>query len=144
MATLQENFKLIKLTQKAVAASSDYFVHLGWRPAFVLFFNYTTGKWAVKFDDNNISKAMDADGTFDTDHSGTTGVIIEDYGVKLGQAADIKSDAAKLYLLCFRNINGLHHFTITGQTKKRVKGYGTGKQYGGFTDALAQESLSKI
>ena len=132
-----EQFKSIRIKQKASAASSDYFVKVGWQPDAVILINYTTGAIMAAFrqEANDGGKVVGTDGTFAA--LGIDGITFDEDGVILGQDSNIKSNSAVLQLLAFRNLSGVYDLEID-DAKARTESYGTGAQYDVTIDADGQ------
>ena len=134
-----EQFRIIRVKQKAAAAAKDYTVTLGWPPDLVEVLNHKdAGGVAVAVRGTTAAGVvclLPTDAVAMVDDS-ANGITFLDDGFRFGQNTFFKDDGADLVFKCYRNLESNKVFALSdaGTTEKP---FGSGKQFGvletGFT-----------
>ena len=110
MSTSQSQVEVMVLKQGTTAVAKKLTVNLGFRPAFVMVFNYkAAGRWAIAVDEQTAS-AMEggikmANETAAAAAVGSDGITFHSNGIKLGQDADIVTEnSAVIVIVAFRSL----------------------------------------
>ena len=131
---------LVNIKQQATAASKNYRVVTGFRPAMILF-------WIADSSGNMepgvlLDTVVDADGTAahtgavmnnaasavnELADLGSDGLTLNDDGFTIGQDGAFKRNGARLLFLCYRSLTPTDTFDLA--SVEQFKGYGTGDAY---------------
>ena len=126
--------KVIHLDQPTTALAKGITINVGWRPSMAMVFNYAAAKrWAVAFDaDSGPAGGLKmVTQTAASAAVGTDGITFHDKGIKIGQDADIMTEAsANIMVVLLRDPEGVTKVALSGLDSTPGKTYGDGKQYG--------------
>ena len=152
---MSSQVEVMVLKQGATALAKNLTVNFGFRPGFVMVFNYkAAARWAIAVDGQTAAAVQ---GGIKMDNSSTTlvenlaaaavgsdGITFHDNGIKLGQDADIVTGAnAVIVIVAFRGLRvNVAEIDIDG-IGTVLSSFGAGKQYGLTSGSLAETGVVK-
>ena len=144
---MSSQVEVMVLKQGATALAKNLTVNFGFRPSFVMVFNYAADKrWAIAVDaqaapTGGVKMASDATASAAV---GVDGITFHENGIKLGQDADVVTEnSAVVVIVAFRGLRVTVEEIDLTKVGTVLNAFGGGKQFGLTAGSLAETGVVK-